>query len=115
MPHPRLTARLETTWDYRPFGAGLALRYLSGFDECDGSCADISLTPTREVSASFTLDVHGRYTLESCLGATELELGVTNALDEAPPAIYSGSQADSDAATYDYMGRFFYARVTQQF
>jgi hypothetical protein len=36
-------------------------------------------------------------------------------MNQKPPLIYIGFQADSDASTYDYMGRFFYMRMTQQF
>jgi iron complex outermembrane recepter protein len=36
-------------------------------------------------------------------------------MNRNPPLIYIGFQADSDAATYDYMGRFFYARMSQLF
>ena len=31
------------------------------------------------------------------------------------PTIFVGFQGDSDASTYDYLGRFFYARLTRQF
>jgi outer membrane receptor protein involved in Fe transport len=42
-------------------------------------------------------------------------VGVNNLLDRSPSLIYIGFQGDSDAPTYDYMGRFFYARMSQQF
>ena len=44
-----------------------------------------------------------------------MTVGVNNVMDRNPPLIYIGFQADSDAPTYDYMGRFFYARMAQTF
>jgi iron complex outermembrane recepter protein len=40
---------------------------------------------------------------------------MNNVLDQDPPLIYSGFAGDSDSTTYDYMGRFVYARLSQQF
>jgi hypothetical protein len=42
-------------------------------------------------------------------------VGVNNLLNRNPSLIYIGFQGDSDAATYDYFGRFFYARMAQAF
>ncbi len=39
--------------------------------------------------------------------------GVNNVFDANPARVYNGSQAQSDASTYDYMGRYFYLRLTQ--
>ena len=32
-----------------------------------------------------------------------------------PPYIYSAALANSDPATYDYVGRYFYGRVQHKF
>ena len=48
-------------------------------------------------------------------GVTTLGIGMNNVLDQDPPVIYSGFAGDSDSSSYDYMGRFVYARMSQQF
>ena len=44
-----------------------------------------------------------------------LTLGINNVLDQAPPAIYNSVAGNYDPATYDLLGRFAYARLTQTF
>ncbi|MEZ4362434.1 MAG: TonB-dependent receptor [Kofleriaceae bacterium] len=111
---PSLKANLATTWSTDEVNAGVALHYVSGFDECErAECAEDF--PARVVDASLTGDVFAGYTLRTRAGVTGLTLGVNNVLDQAPPAIYSGVYGDSDAATYDYRGRFAYVRLTQEF
>ena len=46
---------------------------------------------------------------------TTLTLGVDNLLDRSPPMIYGGRDANSDGATYDFVGRLLYARLSQSF
>jgi outer membrane receptor protein involved in Fe transport len=42
-------------------------------------------------------------------------LGVNNLFDVAPAVVANGFLASSDAATYDYMGRYFYVRLTYNY
>jgi outer membrane receptor protein involved in Fe transport len=53
--------------------------------------------------------------VKSKAGVTRLTVGVNNLLDARPPLIYVGFAADSDSSTYDYMGRYVYARLSQSF
>jgi outer membrane receptor protein involved in Fe transport len=53
--------------------------------------------------------------VKSKAGVTRLTVGVNNLTDQKPPLIYIGFAGDSDASTYDYMGRYFYARMSQSF
>ena len=48
-------------------------------------------------------------------GKTTLQLGVNNVLDAAPPVIYNAAAANSDATTYDFVGRLVYLRLAQRF
>jgi outer membrane receptor protein involved in Fe transport len=59
--------------------------------------------------------VFASYTLRSTAGRTMLAAGVNNVFDRAPSAIYNGFTAASDPTAYDFMGRFFYARVGHVF
>ena len=120
---PRLKANLAATWSYGRVAAGGSARFLSGFDECaDNDCHSLRDEDeatrdqlSREVSAQLTFDGFASYELESRAGVTTLRFGVNNVRDEAPPAIYAGFAGNSDSSTYDYLGRFFYMRMTQAF
>ena len=46
------------------------------------------------------------------MGKTALMFGINNIVDESPPAIYSGNGYDPG---YDFKGRFFYTRLSQQY
>ena len=53
--------------------------------------------------------------VKSKAGTTRMTVGVNNLLNQKPSLIYIGFAGDSDASTYDYMGRYFYARLSQLF
>jgi iron complex outermembrane recepter protein len=113
--YPRYKANVSGLWQH-PSGAGggLAVRYVGNYKECDlGDCNGGE--PSRDVGAWWKLDMFGSYAVKSGAGKTTLAVGVNNVLDRAPALIYTGFAADSDAATYDYMGRFFYARLSHLF
>ncbi len=120
---PALKANFTTTWAKDGASAGFNLRFVSGFDECDdadcnGLAEEDEATRemfTREVDSNFTADVFAGYSMKNAAGVTSLSVGVNNVLDQAPPLIYNGLAGDSDASTYDFIGRFVYARLSQQF
>jgi outer membrane receptor protein involved in Fe transport len=113
-------ANFGASWALDPFRAGVNLRYINGFRECQGnSCQVTSATAqapiSRRVENYYTVDANVGYNLESSYGSTSLQVGVNNLLDRAPARVFNGFLADSDAATYDYMGRYFYLRATHNF
>jgi hypothetical protein len=60
------------------------------------------------------MDVFAGVNLLFPFGTTSLTVGINNVTDVTPPYIANGFLAESDAATYDYAGRSFYLRLTQQ-
>jgi outer membrane receptor protein involved in Fe transport len=46
---------------------------------------------------------------------TRLDVGVDNLFDRQPPLIYQNGQVNTDTATYDTMGRYYWARATLKF
>lgn len=46
---------------------------------------------------------------------TRLDIGVDNLSDRRPPLIYQNGEANTDPATYDVMGRYYWARATFRF
>jgi outer membrane receptor protein involved in Fe transport len=69
----------------------------------------------RNVAYNVTADLFAGYSVKTSGGTTTLTVGVNNLADRKPPMIYQGFQGNSDAATYDYMGRFIYTRLSQLF
>jgi outer membrane receptor protein involved in Fe transport len=119
---PEWKFNYSALWGYQQYGAGFNFRFIGSFKECQDDACHIQFDPEnpepplfRDVSNNFTMDLFGRYTLKSPLGQSTLSVGVNNFLDQDPAVIYNGFSADSDASTYDYLGRFFYARLLQQF
>ena len=98
---------------------GLNLKYVGGFLECeDDDCKglyreDVSETPvSRKVSPNSTLGVYGTYRLGTRAGASVLSVGINNVFNQRPSVIFNGFLGTSDASTYDFMGRYLYARLS---
>jgi iron complex outermembrane recepter protein len=123
--YPALKTNFTTTWAKDGLNAGFNIHYISSYDECNaGDCNSLmeeGVTDeerelnTRTVDANITADIFAGYTLKSKAGVTSLGIGMNNVLDQDPPLIYTGFAGDSDSTAYDYMGRFVYARMSQQF
>jgi iron complex outermembrane receptor protein len=133
---PALKTNFTTTWAKDGISAGFNLRFVGSYDECNedfGGCNalakpdadgdgdededDITAREVnvRTVDTSLTADIFAGYSMKSKAGVTTLGIGMNNVLDQDPPVIYSGFAGDSDSSAYDYMGRFVYARMSQQF
>jgi iron complex outermembrane recepter protein len=118
---PRVKANLSALYQHPSgVGAGFNLRYVGSYKECDGNdCnTDENLAMAHEVKWWVKTDLFASYQVKSRAGTTQLSLGVNNLLDRQPPVIYTGpaaNAANSDPGTYDYMGRFLYARLSQMF
>jgi iron complex outermembrane recepter protein len=117
--YPRYKANLSSHWIH-PSGAsgGFTLRYVGSYKECaDDDCNNPHnlATLSRDVDRYVKLDLYGGYDLPSWLGRTALQVGVNNVLDATPPVVYNAAAANSDAATYDFIGRMIYLRLSQQF
>ena len=48
-------------------------------------------------------------------GRSTIGAGVNTIVNVSPPLIYNGGFTPSDPSSYDYMGRFFYGRVSHAF
>ncbi|HTE52875.1 MAG TPA: TonB-dependent receptor [Kofleriaceae bacterium] len=114
---PRYKVNFSTMWGLKGVGLGVNARYIHSIRECDGNdcAAEGAEMADRKVKANVTGDAFAQYTLKSPVGQSTLTVGVNNVTNQNPPIIYNGFLATSDAATYDYLGRYFYARFTQLF
>jgi len=117
------------------FNIGFNVRFINGFRECefnncsedqnfdgqpddlnlDGVIDENDLPKSRDVPAYVTADVFAGYRLAWDIGLTDIGVGINNIADRTPPFLDNGFTANSDADTYDYIGRYFYARLAHTF
>ena len=119
---PKFKGIANVQWGMMGLTAGLGTRYVGGFKECgdaDGGSATGNLcrdTPTyfHMVSSYWNWNANVGYGFTSSQGKTNVTLGVTNLMNQNPPKNYNAFANAADTA-YDYMGRFFYARLNHSF
>jgi hypothetical protein len=110
------------TFSYANAGwsGALTVRWVDSFRECeDNACqqTDPNATPprTRNVSAYGAADLNVGYMLMHPGGSSSnFSFGVNNVFDATPPYIVNGFTAASDNTAYDYMGRYFYLRMSHE-
>lgn len=125
---PRYKNNFAVIWGKGHLGAGANLRTISGFKECGSASVtnDCSRQDQMQDNGTFyfgrrgvdnniTGDIFVNFSTKDALGTTTLAIGVNNVADTPPPFVYQGFYANSDASTYDFMGRFMYARLSQMF
>ena len=117
---PKLKMNAGVFWAMGPINAGVSGRYVGNFKECAvGLCSDEAggdSSQARQIGHYLPIDVFVGYTLKNwTAGTTNLTVGVTNLTDVQPPYIATAFAANSDPSTYDYIGRFFYTRLTHTF
>ena len=123
--YPKYKANLTTNWAHPSgAGAGFTLRFVGKYKECkanncnDAGTATVApnlVVASRDVDRYFKLDLFGSYEFKSTAGKTSIGLGVNNVLDATPPVVYNAFADNSDSATYDFMGRMVYLRLSQLF
>ena len=113
--YPDLKTNILLRWARGGWSAGYNHRFISGFQECQNNACNDPSQPKRDVSAYNTGDLFGAYSFKSAAGRTTVAAGINNIVDADPAVIYNGFLAESDAATYDYQGRFLYFRLSQLF
>jgi outer membrane receptor protein involved in Fe transport len=127
--NPRIKFNAGVNYSLAGFSAGILGHYIGGFTECgasDGSSAGggcyqknvdpaTNLPYARQVKQTMTFDVFAAYILHNPLGNTTLSAGVRNALDTNPPRIYTSFLSYADPSAYDFVGRYFYGRISHAF
>ena len=111
--HPVWKALLNTNYSIGPFDIGVSERYIGNMR--DGGCVTISDVCTlRGVPATFYTDLNGRWKINDML---ELRAGVTNVTNQDPRfyASASSSQGQTDAETYDLIGRRYFVALKARF
>jgi len=115
-------ANLGVSWARDALAAAVNMRFINGFQECQNN--DCQFDPTvenavqpisRMVRDYYTFDANVSYDLELKSGTAGAQLGVNNLFNAKPPLVANGFLASSDAATYDFMGRYFFLRLTYNY
>lgn len=107
--HPRWKINTGLTFDRDWFSTTLVWRHISGMIHADQLSNPASTTPA--IKAYNYLDLHAQFEIAERF---KLGLGVTNLTDKVPPFI-SASPLTTDAATYDVIGRTFFASIKAKF
>jgi outer membrane receptor protein involved in Fe transport len=113
--HPKRKLSAQASW-HHPHGlaAGFNFQFIDSFLECQQDDCNDGM-PSRTVESYSKLDVFTSLTFRQLGGEATLTIGVNNVFDRAPPVIFNGAAGNYDEATYDFLGRFTYARLTQSF
>jgi iron complex outermembrane recepter protein len=119
---PAFKGNLNGAWAYGSGSAGAIVRYVGSFKECsgpdgtsDGGICYASGGDSRQVGSNVVVDLRGGYVLQSAAGRTTASVGINNVFDQKPQYVYSAPLANSDPTIYDYLGRYFYVRLTQTY
>ena len=119
------------SWALGGLGIGATVRYIGSFMECADQTGVFGVTPNlqgstfcslehdweRRVPAYASYDAIVSYRFSSRAGRSDIAMGVQNVLDTAPPRVYWAyglTKLPSDAG-YDFVGRYFYARLSHRF
>ncbi len=112
-------AMAGVTWGYKGVGAGVHGRFVSELRQCDNNRCELpdgSEEPKYRVIPAYAVaDLFLSYDLKSSLGKTGFLFGVNNVFDEAPRALYNINVVPSDETAYDFLGRYFYLKLSHSF
>jgi iron complex outermembrane receptor protein len=115
-----LKANVGASWTRDALSAALTMRFINGFRECENNSCTVreegAPAPIyREVKDYSAIDASVAYDWETRLGTTTARLGVNNLFDTKPAYIANALEAHSDPAAYDFMGRYFYMRLSYRY
>ncbi|CTP84185.1 TonB-dependent receptor [Xanthomonas translucens pv. arrhenatheri] len=118
---PRWRGLGALSWNLGDWSASWRIRYIGSTeigseDTRQSLSADAGLPSTvRSIGSYVYHNVQVGYNLTPW--HTRLELGVDNLADKQPPLYYANNvtNANTDVATYDLLGRYYWARATVKF
>jgi outer membrane receptor protein involved in Fe transport len=115
-------ANLGANWAQDALSGGINMRFINGFKECENNTCQVDeATPdapaplSRMVKDYYSFDAHVAYDWVTDIGTAGAQFGVNNVFNARPAYVANGFLAGSDAATYDYLGRYFYLRLSYNY
>ncbi len=106
----RWRAAVTLNWNRGPWDAQWRTRYISPVTALQADAGTHANLPVASVTYS---DLQLGYAIPTI--HTRFDVGVDNLFDRLPPLIYQNGQVNTDVATYDTMGRYYWARATLKF
>jgi hypothetical protein len=106
----RWRAMATLNWGRGNWDAQWRTRYISSVTALNADAATNASLPVASVVYS---DLQLGYAIPNI--HTRFDVGVDNLFDRQPPLIYQNGQVNTDTATYDTMGRYYWARATLKF
>ena len=97
-------------WNRGDWDAQWRTRYISGVTALN---ADAATNASLAVASVVYSDLQVGYAVPTI--HTRFDVGVDNLFNRRPPLIYQNGQGNTDSATYDMMGRYYWARATLKF
>lgn len=118
---PRWRGLATLNWTHGPWSASWRIRYIGrtqvGSEDAEQQLsADLSIPAVvRKVGAYAYHNVQAGYDIAAW--HTRLDMGIDNLSDKQPPLLYQNNVTNSntDVATYDVMGRYYWLRATLTF
>ena len=107
--HPHWKASTAFTYTNGPLSATMRWRFVGAMKHSDLVASPTATTPGVPAYSYVDLDVHYAFSHGVTVG-----VGVTNLGDKGPPFV-SGAPLTTDAATYDVIGRTWFASVKAKF
>lgn len=110
--YPRFRAVGNLRWQWHDWSAGWRVRYLSPFKIAGSTLNRKGLD---RYGAWTYHDLNMNYSIKPI--NTTLSVGVRNVFDKQPPMLYADrtTNANTDPADFDVIGRYYWARVTVDF
>jgi iron complex outermembrane receptor protein len=109
---PRWRAQAALDWSWQGWGASYSARYIGHLHECGDTSDFLKPTDCRVVDDRIYHSVTASHRWSS--GMT-VSLYVTNIADTPPPRINLSSNANTDPAIYDVLGRVYSVRLSYSF
>lgn len=117
---PRWRGLASLNWNKGPWSASWTIRYIG---RTKVGSADLSQGYSADETINGVVDHIGAYAYNNISGSyafakyhTTISLGIDNLSDKQPPMFYQwGSNANTDAYTYDLIGRYYWMRATLSF
>jgi outer membrane receptor protein involved in Fe transport len=127
--NPRLKFNAGVNYGIEGLNVGLLAHFIGAYTECSdadgtnsgGACYQGNLDangnpyPTHRVSQQTTFDAFASYLFRNPLGNTTISAGVRNLLNKDPTRVYGSFLTYADPSAYDFVGRYFYGRVSHAF
>jgi iron complex outermembrane receptor protein len=107
---PKWRATTDIRWDLDPFSVGLRWRYMDSM--ISGTAVGVVGSTAKGVPSTNYFDLNGRW------GVTErlaVRVGILNLLDKTPPNYTGSVQHNTEAGTFDVMGRRYFVGMTLKF